>query len=572
MSMKRSIGVYVVLLVLLFASCKNDGNGELRDIKQKYWSEPNPYGMLFVEKGSFDMGPNDQNAFWAFNSMNKKVTVESFFMDESEITNNEYKQFVGWVRDSVVRNFIFHRIKDNSSGNASYPSLNQALSINSGGGAPAQLSNQEIKLLESTIDLFQTVDNKQKLVFFYTRGARKIPALNWDTKFEEQKFQEHLSSYLTDTLVQSLPGVGATGAPSQNILIHQLIKPYFSKFYREDPVNGKRIDLNNDVYIGDQFNTDLLNYSYSWVDYNQASLKSNQFDPLQGQYPNPSERFEAMFGRKLTDADSTRFPEFFIRKQESSISPDGKISNWSKMVQLSSRNDFVMSKTLQVYPDTLSIIRDFSYFSYNEPIAKMYFSHPGYSNYPVVGVTWEQAEAFCHWRTQLKNSFQKKTGEPIVQDYRLPLESEWEYAARGGRRSAMYPWGGYYTRKANGCFLANFKPGAGEYVDDNYIYPAEIKSYPPNDFGLFDMAGNVSEWTLSSYKENTLAFAHDLNPDYQYNATQDDPAALKRKVVKGGSWKDIGFFLQCGQKTFEVQDEARSYIGFRCVRSFIGPY
>lgn len=571
--MKKSIGfLFVVSLLLFVSSCKNEGNGELRDIKQKYWSEPNPYGMIFIEKGSFDMGPNDQNAFWAFNSLNKKVTVESFFMDESEITNSEYKQFVGWVKDSVVRNFIFQHIKDNTNNNNSYPSLNSALNLNSAAGGPSTLTNQEIKLLESTIDLFQTVDNKQKLVFFRTRGMRKIPSINWDVAFDETRFKQHLSSYLTDTLVQASGGGGGALTMSSNILIHQLIKPYFTKFYREDPVNGQRIDLTNNVFIGSQFNTDLLNYSYSWIDYSQASLKRNQFDPLAGQYKNPSTKFQEKFGRPLQDSDSTRVPEYFVRTLNTSVGANGKISNWSKMVQLTSRNDFVMSKTLQVYPDTLAIIRDFSYFSYNEPIAKMYFSHPGYSNYPVVGVTWEQAEAFCNWRTNLKNSFQARVGEPIVQDYRLPLESEWEYAARGGRRSAMYPWGGYYTRKANGCFMANFKPGAGEYVDDNYIYPAEIKSYEPNDFGLFDMAGNVSEWTLSSYKENTLAFAHDLNPDYQYNATENDPPALKRKVVKGGSWKDIGFFLQCGQKTFELQDEGRSYIGFRCVRSFIGPY
>jgi formylglycine-generating enzyme required for sulfatase activity len=63
---------------------------------------------------------------------------------------------------------------------------------------------------------------------------------------------------------------------------------------------------------------------------------------------------------------------------------------------------------------------------------------------------------------------------------------------------------------------------------------------------------------------------HDMNPSYTYFAMQDDPPALKRKVIRGGSWKDIEYYLQVGTRTFEYQDTAKSYIGFRSVMSYLG--
>ena len=85
-----------------------------------------------------------------------------------------------------------------------------------------------------------------------------------------------------------------------------------------------------------------------------------------------------------------------------------------------------------------------------------------------------------------------------------------------------------------------------------------------------DMAGNVAEWTSSAYVSSTNTMVADMNPNFQYNAKNDDADVLKRKVIKGGSWKDIAYYLQCGVRTYEYQYESRPYVGFRCVRSFNG--
>jgi gliding motility-associated lipoprotein GldK len=228
------------------------------------------------------------------------------------------------------------------------------------------------------------------------------------------------------------------------------------------------------------------------------------------------------------------------------------------------RSNFIIKKDIPIYPDTLVWIRDFSY-AYNEPYARKYFSHPSYGNYPVVGVNWKQATAFCEWRTHYLNSYLERNKRMTENEFRLPTEAEWEYAARGGRSQVPFPWGGPYLRNKKGCLLANFKPGRGNYPEDGGMYTVPAQMYWPNDFGLYQMAGNVAEWTSSLYYEGAYNFQHDMNPDIRWNAKDNDPPRMKRKVVRGGSWKDVGFFLQNSTRNYEYQDTTKSYIGFRCV-------
>ena len=99
---------------------------------------------------------------------------------------------------------------------------------------------------------------------------------------------------------------------------------------------------------------------------------------------------------------------------------------------------------------------------------------------------------------------------------------------------------------------------------------SQVAQFAPNDYGLYDMAGNVSEWTWSAYDESAYGIVSDVNPEFRYDATPDDPARLRRKVVRGGSWKDAEYFVRVSTRSYEYQDSCRSYIGFRCVRDYLG--
>jgi gliding motility-associated lipoprotein GldK len=226
------------------------------------------------------------------------------------------------------------------------------------------------------------------------------------------------------------------------------------------------------------------------------------------------------------------------------------------------RKDFIKKVDLNIYPDTTVWIRDFNY-SYNEPMHNDYFWHQAYGDYPVVGVSWEQAKAFCAWRTLYKNSHQKKKKKNFVNSFRLPGEAEWEYAARGGIQGGDYPWGGPYTKNDRGCFLANFKPLRGDYAADQALYTVEADAYEPNDYNLFNMAGNVAEWVDSSYDAASYEYTSTMNPNVNDETNS-------RKVVRGGSWKDVAYFLQVSTRNYEYADSARSYIGFRTVQDYMG--
>ena len=103
----------------------------------------------------------------------------------------------------------------------------------------------------------------------------------------------------------------------------------------------------------------------------------------------------------------------------------------------------------------------------------------------------------------------------------------------------------------------------GDYAADGALYTVEAKSFEPNDFNLYNMAGNVAEWTDSSYDAGAYEFVSTMNPNVSDKANQ-------RKVIRGGSWKDVGFFLQVSTRDFEYKDSARSYIGFRTVQDYMG--
>ena len=108
-------------------------------------------------------------------------------------------------------------------------------------------------------------------------------------------------------------------------------------------------------------------------------------------------------------------------------------------------------------------------------------------------------------------------------------------------------------------------PAGMQAISESKMIAIHISKHGGHRSGLYCMAGNVAEWTSSVYYEGAYNFSHDMNPDIRYNAKDSDPPRMKRKVIRGGSWKDVGYFLQTSTRTYEYQDTAKSYIGFRCV-------
>jgi formylglycine-generating enzyme len=431
-------------LLLLFGSCKNSGNGELTGVSNRpRYYQPDPFGMVYIPMGSYTMGLGDENITYSQLNNPKTVSVQAFYMDQTEITNNEYRQFVYWVRDSIARRILGEVQPD-------------------------------LYFISENIKTGETYDP---------------PYLNWTTKLEWNSEQQDVRDALA-----------------------QMYLPEAERYFRRKEIDTRK-----------------LYFEYYFVDLKAAARKD---------YSQGGDTKEASLANR----------------------PQG----------LKDRSVYVRKEVVNVYPDTLCWIHDYVY-SFNDPSTEKYFWHPAYDNYPVVGVNWKQANAFCIWRTQLKNSFlYGRKGEANISDFRLPTESEWEWAARGGYDGNPYPWGGPYTRNDKGCFLANFKPMRGDYIDDGGLLTVIVAHYPANDFGLYDMSGNVAEWTKTTFNQSTYNFSWDLNPEIEYNAKDTDPSIMKRKVIRGGSWKDVAYYIRLTTRAYEYQDTAKSYIGFRCVQTYMG--
>ena len=333
--------------------------------------------------------------------------------------------------------------------------------------------------------------------------------------------------------------------------------------------------------------------------------------------------------------------------------------------------------------------------SYNEPMVEVYLRHPAYRDYPVVGVSWQQASDYALWRSDrvnekilidagflTYNNEQTKdyhfstdaylagqyTGIIITENdskkqdnnqrvnvedglllpmYRLPTEAEWEYAALGliGNTESeniverkVYPWNTNGLRANHpdymGTFVANFKRGNGDYMgvagglNDGATFPAPVISYWPNDYGLYNMSGNVSEWVLDVYRPLSYEDFNDYNPfrgniysewnpdadnandslrkinEHAYNLNYNDGAFIstiqesndwtnssdspesytnmmydygattlisdKSRVYKGGSWADGAYYLSPSVRRFMNEDESSATIGFRCAMNKVG--
>jgi formylglycine-generating enzyme required for sulfatase activity len=426
-----------------------------------------PYGMVYIPSGSFIMGQTDQDVLFGQAAQNKEVTVSPFFMDETEITNSEYRQFVNWVRDSTL--IALMTGTDQAKFLVADKSANK-----SGNNTAAAQPNQ------SAANTTQPNANPQAPGASIQKGiAPKLPRpIDWRK-------------------------VGPNGV---NLWKSGLKGDAFK--------NAKKQITHTD--LGDpKLDDRLFTYSYTIFDAEKAAA----------------------------DRDKER--------------------NEKKYIQSSNRKLQVNTDEVAVYPDTLVWKAHLYKRSHNEPMIYGYFSHPAYNNYPVVGISWRQARAFAVWRGKINDSYRATKKLPKRMPYSLPTEAEFEYAARGGRVGTTYPWGGPYPRNAKGCLMANFKPARGRYADDGATFTVNVKSYFPNDFGLYNMAGNVAEWTNDAYNVSAYNITNTLNP--VINNEKED-----RKVVRGGSWNDNGYFLQNSVRSYEMQDEQTAFIGFRCVTPYIG--
>jgi formylglycine-generating enzyme required for sulfatase activity len=227
------------------------------------------------------------------------------------------------------------------------------------------------------------------------------------------------------------------------------------------------------------------------------------------------------------------------------------------------------SDYLAAKPNQMMWIKKFPY-SYNEPMANMYFWHPAYNEYPVVNISRKGAQLYCDWLTIETNKVLKESNKPLMNDLRLPADLEWAYAASNGKDQAKYANGNAFLRNSKGAYDVNYScaslsdasydsttklyiphfPKKGDeqglkLIADGLFHTGYVRSYYPNSYGLFCMAGNVAEM-VSTYdvKNNTYL----------------------KTGTKGGSWFSTDHFLEIdAEDEYPGEVGASPLIGFRPV-------
>ena len=480
--MKKAL--LILLTALTIIGCGRGNQGELIGVKQKKFYETKPHGMALIPGGSFIMGSSDEDIIAANDNITRTVTLRSFWMDETEITNAEYKQFVEWVKDSIVKNEL------------------TVLALDLAG--------------VSFMDDFPNQDEFKDMV-----DAKPILEFLPEAYIKDDSDDDDNEAYLNELADVVL----------------------FKDYTTEDKIDGEI------PYFITNENPDSLFHYHLPLNDLEIDYESEEFEAIKDFIYLPEKRW--FNNEPKIDVKKLKYRFSAVNAEKAIKNPD-------------SIEKYTTYQAPPIYPDTTVWIKDFKY-SYNEPMHNDYFSSRAYANFPVVGISWQQARAFAHWRTKIRNDFlrSRKKRKSTVGRFRLPTEAEWEYAARGGLESGIYPWGGPYLTDERGCFMANFKPNRGDYAADLALYTVEADSFEPNDYGLYNMAGNVSEWTSSTYTKDSYEFITTFNPNLD---NSDDT----HKVIRGGSWKDVAYYLRVASRDYEYADSARSYLGFRLVRDYLG--
>ncbi len=456
----------LISILYSFYSCSLSGtrlsNRESIYSKNASWSDPTPYGMIKIPRGHITMGLGANDSLWGDLPQIRSISVESFWIDQHEVTNAQYQEFIRYVRDSILR----ERLSDPKYGGD---------------------------------DRYKISEDKD--------GEPVIPHLDWSIPLpkEEKANEEELEA------INSL---------------------YYTNY-----VTGER-------YLDPK----QLLYRYEIYDHQQANLYASELRDL------------------LSNTANNRLTELpLIEKDTAYMDLDGNIKRERIQRRLSSPYDFINTYIVAIHPDEEVWTKDWPN-SQNDIYSRNYFRHKGYEHYPVVGISWEQANAYCAWRTEQARKTLKLTSDKYFEPFRLPTEAEFEYAARAGNDKLIYPWSSPTMLDSDDCLCGNFKPANGNYTADKHLITAPVKSYAPNEYGVYDMGGNVAEWTSTTYSISNFLIVDDINPEVKNLGRL---GTNKPKVVKGGSWKDIAKYIRAGSKAMEFPTKGRSYIGFRCVRSTI---
>ena len=505
-----------------------------------------PPGMVYIKGGTttikYDQSSTDTNSI-------KKVSLTSFFIDKTEVTNEQYRQFVNWVIDSIAivkylkdDKYFINEDKSNSKESASKTSsvtpLPPTTAVLDTAAKPAAVTDTS-KLAAGSSGAMMTD----------TSAPITKKRINWNKVSHNKIF----NSKDEDTKAKLAPMMDADGNIKKDVYMfsYTYIKPITNTSKNAKRAEYKTVPVNiyptetvwaqdmpnsqTDMYVENYFKAPPFDdYPVVGVDWVQANAYA--------------------YWRGLVGVSYSNLPSFM--KYYHLVYSLPSEAQWVYAAQgfydkIAAADSVLDSVGTLVTSDTTMTPHSDSL------VAKV-------TPHKVIDSSKLAAK-----EERLAQRKAAKRGNYYLADY-----MKIRFAKYGGKYSKLnlnpqdslgpFADSSAIHRDPNGM-LENFKQDEGDYWEDGSALSTPVMAFAPNEFGVYNMEGNVAEWTMDAYSPAAYAFVSDLNPVLLYDADTSDADAMKRKVVRGGSFISNAKSLTPYYRDLELQNVPHCFIGFRCV-------
>jgi formylglycine-generating enzyme required for sulfatase activity len=553
MLLNKTFITFLLLFAILFSSfrssAQDNNKSRTRYVIPYGHKVMAPPGMVYVRGGvtqiKYDQSSTDTNSI-------KKVSLTSFFIDKSEVTNYQYRQFVNWVIDSIA---IVNYLQDDSYfTNKETDSKSGAFNGNSGNGnnnglvPPAGDTSKPVV----TAPVTDTTHPVTTQAIFKTADSSKR-RINW-SKVNHEKIWNGKNEKLAPML-------------DENGNIKKEYYNFAYKYVRYSSAanhNGKNNEIKTqtlNVYPNENvWNQDLTNAQTDL--YVENYFKVPPFDdyPVVGVTWEQARAF--CYWRSMTADNYYNMPDYMNYYHLIYTLPSE--AQWVYAAQgyydMIYAPDELQADTLDTafvntdFHDSLVVPRD------SATVAKIVEKYSTDSVTAAKNAREQQKAA----KVEAYNKKKKRiaNGNMYVMDY-MKMMSFMRNGSRTGNEGKIID-STVVHRDMNGM-LVNFKQDEGDYWEDGVALTTPVMSFAPNEFGLYNMEGNVAEWTMDAYSPSAYSFVSDLNPMLQYDADSTDADIMKRKVIRGGSFMSNAKSLSPYYRDMELQNVSHCFVGFRCV-------
>ena len=514
-----------------------------------------PPGMVYVPGGvtliNYDQSTIDTNSV-------KKVSVTSFFMDKTETTNQEYRDFVNWVIDSIA---IVKYLKDEkyfkevktSGKSTDNVKTTDANTSNSSTGIDSLKTGDSTRManVNTPPPAVDTNDYSKRRIDWSKVDHDRI----WNTKDEDVKSKlapmldenGNIKKEMYIFNFKYLKMVSSTTHNGKNVWVTVPINVYPDEnVWAEDLTNAT-----TDMYVENYFKAAAFNdYPVVGVNWYQARAYCYWRSIRAQSYYNMPEYMKSY---KLTyNLPSEAQWVYAAQGFYDLVYPEDTSGKTDTSSIVAPTVD--SASTIVLPSDSTATPHDSAWVA--AQLHKVYYDDS-------IKTAMRNQKMSEEQKTEVHK--QKKPIDPnlYVMDY-IKMLYFFNHRYNGFLDTTKAIDSSAIHKDPNGM-LMNFKQNEGDYWEDGAALTTPVMSFAPNEYGLYNMEGNVSEWTLDAYSPSAYSFVSDLNPALQYDADSTDPDVMKRKVIRGGSFMGNATSLSPFYRDIELQNLSHCYLGFRCV-------